>query len=147
MNSNNFVTMQINQNNNNNLNNNEMLMNLLNQNIQMTNNLVMNNEMIKNMLNNMKNEMEKKLLNMDFFPGDDRINKMSVIFKSSEGNSIFTVIDPINIKIKELLKIFYIKYQIIGAIREQQIKKLNEFIFLFNNSIIKSDSLLFFSIF
>ena len=65
MNPNNFASMPINQNNNNNLNNlnnlnnNGMIMNLVNQNIQMTHNIGMNNEMIKNILYNMKNEMEK----------------------------------------------------------------------------------------
>jgi hypothetical protein len=128
MNPNNFASMPINQNNNNNLNNNEMLMNLVNHNIQMTHNIGMNNEVIKNMLLNMKNEMEKKLLNIDFFPGDDRIKKINVLFKGDDG-SIINIIAPKNVKMKELLKTFCIKLQISDIINEKSTKKLKDFFF------------------
>ena len=138
MNPNNLARMPINQNNNNNLSNNEILMNLINQNNQMVTNIGMNNEMIKNMLNNMKNTMEKKLLNIDFFPCDDRVNKMNVLFKGVDG-SIINVIAPIDVRIKELFKIFYIKYQISAAINERQIKKIKDFLFIYRGSVISLD--------
>ena len=128
MNLNNFVPMPNNQNNNNNLNNNAMLMNLLNQNNQMANNIAMNNEMIKNMLYNKKNEIEKKLQNIDFFQDDDRTKKINVLFKGHNG-SIVNVIAPKDVKMKELLKTFCIKLQISDIINERPTKKLKDFFF------------------
>ena len=141
MNPNNFASMPINQNNNNNLNNlnnNGMIMNLVNQNIQMTHNIGMNNEMIKNILYNMKNEMEKKLLNIDFFQGDDRVEKINVLFKGDDG-SIINIIAPKNVKMKELLKTFFIKLQISDIINEKPTKKPKDFFFFFKGSIISYD--------
>ena len=138
MNLNNFGSMPNNQNNNNNLNNNTMLMNLLNQNNQMANNIAMNNEMIKNILNSMKNEMEKKFLNIDLFPSDNKENMMNVIFEGDDGTKI-NIVSPKDVKMKELLKIFYIKLQIYSLINEKSIKKLKDYFFIVRGSIISLD--------
>ena len=76
--------------NNNNINQNdkEQLLNLINQNIQMTNQIAINNNLIKNIIENsnfsnvnqQNNKFFKEVSNIDFFPGKMG-EKINVIFE------------------------------------------------------------------
>ena len=135
MNLNNMNQMIYNQDNTN-YNKKEMIMNLINQNNQMVNQIAINNNMIKSLLENPnsenifeENKFDDYISNINFFPGymGKRIN---VLF---EYNGIqINVIAPEDVKMKELLKIFYIKFQILTRNKNYKVWELYDYIFLFN---------------
>ena len=138
--------MMLNQNNVN-QNNKQIVLDLINQNIQMENQIMINNNKIKNIIenpnfnieNNQINDLYNELYDIEFFPGEigDKIN---VIFE--EGNTKIikiNVVAPVNATMKQLLEVFYIKFQIYGKSYSKKIKKLNEYYFLFKNMEIPLD--------
>ena len=98
----------------------QQILNLINQNIQMTELISMNNKMIKAMTENSdfgNNNKEKDVplknfLDIDFFPEYDG-QRVNVIFSHSKGNKI-NIITPLKAKVKDLINAFHITLQIYG---------------------------------
>ena len=95
----------------------QQILNLINQNIQMTEQISMNNKMIKSMIENADfendNNEENKLKDfcrIDFFPGNYG-QKINVVFEDNRGSKI-NMITPLDVKMKDLLSAFHIKLQI-----------------------------------
>ena len=132
--------------NNNNINQNdkEQLLNLINQNIQMTNQIAINNNLIKNIIENSNfsddnqknNKFYKEISKIDFFPGKMG-GKINVIFEYGPLNMI-NIVAPLDATVKELLVGFYIKYQIYAIINNKKIGNLNDYIFIHSARIISS---------
>ena len=121
-------------------NNNEIL-DLINQNIQMTDQIAMNNNLIKSKIensnsgyNNINNDKLEELYGIDFFPlrKGSRIN---VIFKDSSGITI-NIVTPSDVTIIELLEAFYIKLQIYGKINNKIIEPLRNYFFIYRGQKI-----------
>ena len=92
----------------------QQILNLINQNIQMTEQISMNNKMIKSMIENADfendNNEENKLnefYEIDFFPGNYG-QKINVVFEDNRGSKI-NMITPLDVKMKDLLSAFHIK--------------------------------------
>ena len=124
-------------------NNNEIL-DLINQNIQMTEQIAMNNNLIKTKIenpnsgyNNINNDKLEELFGIDFFPlrKDGRIN---VIFKDASGIAL-NIIAPSDITVIELLEAFYIKLQIYGKINNKIIEPLRDYSFIYEGQKISFD--------
>ena len=135
--------MMLNQNNMN-QNNEELILDLMNQNIQISNQLTMNNNMIKTMFENynlgafnQQKDLYNELYSIDFFPlkSGRRIN---VVFKDSTGIKI-TVIAPSDATMMELLEAFYIKFQIFAKYNDKKIEKLKNYFFIYRNLKISFD--------
>ena len=78
----------------------------------------------------------KDFYKIDFFPGysDNRIN---IIFSDTSGVKINMVV-PLEVQMKDLLKLFHIKLQIYGQlIIKKYIYKIEEYYFLYKGSIIQ----------
>ena len=95
----------------------QQILNLINQNIQMTEQISMNNKMIKSMIENSDFENDNKeenILNefyeIDFFSGNNG-QKINVVFEDNRGCKI-NMITPLDVKMKDLLSAFHIKLQI-----------------------------------
>ena len=121
----------------------QQILNLINQNIQMTELISMNNKMIKAMTENSdfgNNNKEKDVplknfLDIDFFPEYDG-QRVNVIFSHSKGNKI-NIITPLKAKVKDLINAFHITLQIYGKyIMKTNILKIKDYIFIWNGSII-----------
>ena len=93
----------------------EVLLNLIEQNIQMTNQIAINNNMIKNMIknsdfsNNIKENEFNKLYDIDFFPRR-KGEKINGIFEKDPLTKIF-IICPSDAKINEVLDAFFVRLQ------------------------------------
>ena len=143
----NINNMMLNQNIMNNMEQNkkDLILNIINQNIQLTNQIAINNNMIKEIIDNpnfnmeninKKNDFYNELYNMDFFPGKygERIN---IIF---EGDLIkINVVAPLNVTIEELIEIFYIKFQIEAKYRKINIFQLNNYNFLYKGCVVPTN--------
>ena len=131
-------------NNNMNQNDKEQILNLINQNIQMTNQIAINNNLIKNMIENsnfgndnqQNNKIDEEMGKIDFFPGK-KGKKINVIFEWDPTDRI-NIITPLDITMKELLEGFYIKYQIKAIIDNKKIYNLDDFIFIHDTRMISS---------
>ena len=124
-----------------NQNNKEQLVNLINQNIQMANQIVINNNMIKTLIensnfgnDNQQSLFNSNLSNIDLFPGNTG-KKINVVFEY-DSHTIITVITPIDTKMSELLKVFYIKFQLYAKSQKKNIRNLNEYFFIHSARII-----------
>ena len=117
-------------------NDKQLILDLINQNIQTSN-------LIKNLVENSNFENKDKkndefwndFCGVDFFPGysDNRIN---IVFCNTGGIKI-NMVAPLEVKMKDLLKIFHIKLQIYGQlIIKKNINKIEEYYFFYNGSII-----------
>ena len=124
------------QNNNINQNTKQQILDLINQNIQMTETINMNNKMIKSMIENsdFKNDKEDKkdIINdfyeIDFFPGYQG-RRINVVFNGQSTGNRINMITPVNVKMKDLINAFYIKNQILF---KKDISKNYDFYFLYN---------------
>ena len=128
------------QNNNINQNTKQQILDLINQNIQMTETINMNNKMIKSMIENsdFKNDKEDKkdIINdfyeIDFFPRYQG-RRINVLFTDQLTGNRINMITPVNIKMKDLINAFYIKNQIYEKyIFKKDISKSYDFYFLYN---------------
>ena len=122
-----------------NQNNKEQILNLINQNIQMANQIVINNNMIKTMIenSNQQNQFNFDLSNIDLFPGNTG-EKINVIFEY-DSFTIITVITPLDAKMKDLLKAFYIKFQLYAKSKNKDIRNLDEYSFIHSARLISLD--------
>ena len=128
----------------NNQNNQEQIINLINQNIQMANQIMINNNMIKTMIENSNfgNDNQQSLFNhylanIDLFPGNTG-RKINVIFEDDSLTKLI-VCTPTDAKMSELLKVFYIKYQLYAKSQHKYIENLNEYFFIHNSRLILLD--------
>ena len=142
MNNLNYMMMNV-QNNNMNKTTKEQILDLINQNMQMTEQISINNNMIKNMIENSDFENENKektnrfkdITEIDFFPGYHG-QKINVIFSDTTGIKI-NIITPFNAKVKDLLRAFHTSLQIQGKyLLKIKIFDIEDYIFLYNNNII-----------
>ena len=127
-----------------NQNNKEQILNLINQNIQMANQIVINNNMIKTMIENSNfgndNQLSlfnSDLANIDLFPGNTG-KKINVIFEDDSLTKL-AVVAPIDAKMSELLKAFYIKFQFYAKFQHKYIGNLKEYFFIHSGSLISLD--------
>ena len=127
-----------------NQNNKEQILNLINQNIQMANQIVINNNMIKTLIensnfgnNNQQSLYNSDIANLDFFPGNTG-RKINVIFEYDRFTKL-TIIAPIDAKMSELFKAFYIKFQLCAKSENKYIGNLNEYFFIHNGNSISLD--------
>ena len=121
----------------------QQILNLINQNIQMTELISMNNKMIKAMIENSdfgNNNKEKDVplkdfLDIDFFPEYDD-HRVNAIFSNTRGYKI-NIITPLKAKVKDLINAFHITLQIYGKyIMKTNILKIKDYTFIWNGSII-----------
>ena len=121
----------------------QQILNLINQNIQMTELISMNNKMIKEMIENSdfgNNNKEKDVplknfLDIDFFPEYDG-QRVNAIFSNTKGYKI-NIITPLKAKVKDLINAFHITLQIYGKyIMKTNILKIKDYFFIWNGSII-----------
>ena len=121
----------------------QQILNLINQNIQMTELISMNNKMIKEMIENSdfgNNNKEKDVplknfLDIDFFPEYDG-QRVNAIFSNTKGYKI-NIITPLKAKVKDLINAFHITLQIYGKyIMKTNILKIKDYTFIWNGSII-----------
>lgn len=138
--------MMMNNQDNSNQNNKEIILDLMEQNIQMANQLSINNNMIKTIIKNSNLSDENitkyiynELYNIDFFPLKSG-EKINVIFKDSTGTSI-TVVAPMDATMRELLEVFYIKFQIYAKSLNKNIHKLKDYYFIYKSQLISFDEL------
>ena len=143
----NINNMMLNQNIMNNLGQNkkDLILNLINQNIQLTNQIAINNNMIKEIIDNPNFNMENinqktdfynELYKIDFFPGKNG-EKINVLFE--EENTKINVVAPIGVTMKELIEIFYIKFQIDAIYKKKNIFKLNDYNFFYKGCKISTN--------
>ena len=115
----------------------QQILNLINQNIQMTEKISMNNKMIKSMIENSDFENDNKEENMlngfgeiDFFSGNNG-QKINVVFEDNRGYKI-NMITPLDVKMKDLLSAFHIKLQIYDKfIYKEKNYQLSDYSFLY----------------
>ena len=121
----------------------QQILNLINQNIQMTELISMNNKMIKAMIENSdfgNNNKEKDVplknfLDIDFFPEYDG-QRVNAIFSNTKGYKI-NIITPLKAKVKDLINAFHITLQIYGKyVMKTNILKIKDYTFIWNGSII-----------
>ena len=121
----------------------QQILNLINQNIQMTELISMNNKMIKEMIENSdfgNNNKEKDVplknfLDIDFFPEYDG-QRVNAIFSNTKGYKI-NIITPLKAKVKDLINAFHITLQIYGKyVMKTNILKIKDYTFIWNGSII-----------
>ena len=121
----------------------QQILNLINQNIQMTELISMNNKMIKEMIENSdfgNNNKEKDVplknfLDIDFFPEYDG-QRVNAIFSNTKGYKI-NIITPLKAKVKDLINAFHITLQIYGRyVMKTNILKIKDYTFIWNGSII-----------
>ena len=77
-------------------------------------------------MNTMNKNLKDLIDSIDFFPGKSN-NKCNVYFENPSGLRINMIV-PRDVKMSDLIYVFYIKLQMIGY----KIKKLDDYIFLFN---------------
>ena len=110
MNMNNFQPMMFNQFNNN-LNKDELMINLINQNSQMTNQIAIKNNILKSLMQNpMKSKLD--LTEINFFPRY-KGKIINIFFEDNTGIKI-NIATPNDAQMKDLLTIFHIRLQIYG---------------------------------
>ena len=122
----------------------QQILNLINQNIQMTEKISMNNKMIKSMIENSDFENDNKEENMlnglgeiDFFPGNNG-QKINVVFEGS--GIIINMITPLDVKMKDLLSAFHIKLQIYDKyIYKTKNYQLSDYSFIYRSLRIPSN--------
>ena len=121
----------------------QQILNLINQNTQMTELISMNNKMIKEMIENSdsgNNNKEKDVplknfLDIDFFPEYDG-QRVNAIFSNTKGYKI-NIITPLKAKVKDLINAFHITLQIYGKyVMKTNILKIKDYTFIWNGSII-----------
>ena len=125
----------------NNSNDNKLIMDLLNQNIQMSNQLAINNNLMKALLQKKNNDNNNSNLydlsgSIDFFPRY-KGKKINVIFQSQYGG--INIITPQDCKMKDLLDVFHIKLQMYGKDHQINIDDLQDYLFIFNGHTISLD--------
>ena len=126
----------------------ELILKLVNQNNTLANLIEKNNSKIKKMVENQdldNNDYEYfnneiyylDFRQIDFFPNYncDRIN---IAFENDSGLTI-TMFTPKYAPVKELLKAFYIKLQIIQKSKSQAIHDLKDYYFIYNGSRLSLD--------
>ena len=135
INMNNFQPMMFNQFNNN-LNKDELMINLINQNSQMTNQITINNDMLKSL---MQNQMKSKLdlSEINFFPRY-KGKKINIFFEDNTGIKM-NITTPNDAEMKDLLAIFHIRLQIYGLENKIKIYELKDYTFLYNSLKISLD--------
>ena len=135
INMNNFQPMMFNQFNNN-LNKDELMINLINQNSQMTNQITINNDMLKSL---MQNQMKSKLdlSEINFFPRY-KGKKINILFEDNTGIKM-NITTPNDAEMKDLLAIFHIRLQIYGLENKIKIYELKDYSFMYNSLKISVD--------
>ena len=135
MNMNNFQPMMFNQFNNN-LNKDELMINLINQNSQMTNQIAINNNILKSLMQNpMKSKLD--LSEINFFPRY-KGEIINIFFQDNTGIKI-NIATPYDAQMKDLLTIFHIRLQIYGLENKKKIYELKAYTFLYNSQKISLD--------
>ena len=151
MNNMNNNMMMMMMNNTINMKKNEIIKKLLNQNNKLSNQIEKNNNTIKNIIDNPNLEDDNsyedildhkqyayKLINeVDFFP-DYKQEKIHIKFFFNS-DFAFSMNVPKDAPIKEILKAFYIKFQIFCKINSKIMYEFKQYYFLFNGMKLRFD--------
>ena len=131
---------------------NEIIIKLLSQNNKLSNQIEKNNNTIMNILANpnleadnsykdildQKNYIYKLINELDFFPNYKGEN-IYIVFSSDSDDFGISMNIPKDAPIKEVLKAFYIKFQIFAKINSKIIYEFKQYYFLYNGMKLRFD--------